>query len=48
MQKATLKASEASNTDLEVLLELNRNYVLIETLCPLSPTRVLSGDHPLF
>ena len=27
MQKATLTASDASNTDLEVLLELNRNYV---------------------
>src|SRR5215831_4412619 len=27
MQKAALKANDASNTDLEVLLELNRNYV---------------------
>ena len=27
MQKAALKANNASNTDLEVLLELNRNYV---------------------
>jgi hypothetical protein len=27
MQKAVLQASDASNPDLEVLLELNRNYV---------------------
>jgi hypothetical protein len=27
MQKAALKADEARNSDLEVLLELNRNYV---------------------
>lgn len=27
MQRAALKPNDASNTDLEVLLELNRNYV---------------------
>jgi hypothetical protein len=27
MQKAALKTNDASNTDLEVLLDLNRNYV---------------------
>jgi hypothetical protein len=27
MQKAALKTNDATNTDLEVLLDLNRNYV---------------------